>query len=142
MNPRFHEDLTRRAVVRASSDRQFGLVAGLFLVVVSVWPLLWRGRMRTPVLVAGAAILLTAAFAPFLLHSLNRVWTMLGALLARIVNPLAMAVLYYLVFTPFGLLARLLRKDPLRLRADPQAASYWMERHPPGPPPETMANQF
>jgi hypothetical protein len=53
-----------------------------------------------------------------------------------------MAVLYYLVFTPFGLLARLLRKDPLRLRADPQAASYWMERHPPGPPPETMANQF
>jgi hypothetical protein len=137
-----HEDLTRRAVVRPSSDRQFGLVAGVLLVAVSVWPLLSRGRMRAPVLVAGAAMLLTAVLAPFLLRPLNRAWTMLGVLLARIVNPVAMAALFYLVFTPCGLLLRLLRKDPLRLRADPQAASYWVERQPPGPPPETMTNQF
>ncbi len=142
MKPQIHEDLTRRAPVRASSDRQFGLVAGLLLLVVSVWPLLWHGRVRMPVLVASATIQLVAALAPFLLRPLNRAWTALGAVLARVVNPLAMAALYYLVFTPFGLLLRLLGKDPLRLRADPQAASYWIAREPPGPPPETMANQF
>jgi hypothetical protein len=95
-----------------------------------------------PVLGAGAAMLLIAGLAPFLLHPLNRAWTMLGVLLAPIVNPVVMAALFYLVFTPVGLLLRLLGKDSLRLRADPQAASYWIERQPPGPPPETMANQF
>ena len=142
MKPQIHEDLTRRTVVRASSDRQFGLVAGLLLIAVSVWPLLSRGRMRMPVLGAAAAMLSIAGLAPFLLHPLNRAWTMLGVLLARIVNPVVMAALFYLVFTPVGLLLRLLRKDSLRLRVDPRAASYWIERQPPGPPPETMANQF
>jgi Saxitoxin biosynthesis operon protein SxtJ len=142
MKPQIHEDLTRRAGVRASSDRQFGVVIGLFLVVVSLWPLLWRGRTRTAVLMVAAAVLLTAALAPFLLHPLNRAWTMLGALLGRIVNPVAMAALFYLVFTPVGLLLRLLGKDPLRLRWDAAAPTYWIERQPPGPPPETMANQF
>jgi hypothetical protein len=128
--------------VRGSSDRQFGLVVGLFLIAVSLWPLISHRRMRTPVLVAGAVLLLAAALAPFLLHPLNRAWTMLGVLLGRVVNPVVMAVLFYLVFTPVGLLLRLLGKDPLRLRWDAQAASYWVERQPPGPPPETMANQF
>ena len=142
MTPRLHEDLTRGAVVRASSDRQFGLVAGLLLLAVSLWPVLSRGRIRLPVLGLAAAMLLLAALAPSLLHPLNYLWTKLGALLARMVNPVVMAALFYLVFTPFGLLLRLLGKSPLRLRADPQAASYWMERQPPGPPPESMANQF
>jgi hypothetical protein len=142
MRPQIHEDLTRRAVVRASSDRQFGLAAGLLLIAVALWPLLKHGHMRTAVLAAGAAILLAAALAPFLLHSLNRAWTLLGELLGRIMSPVIMAALYYLVFTPCGLLLRLFRRDPLRLRADPHAASYWIERQPAGPPPETMANQF
>jgi len=40
------------------------------------------------------------------------------------------------------LLFRLLKKDPLRLRADPGAPTYWIVRQPPGPPPESMPNQF
>jgi ABC-type uncharacterized transport system permease subunit len=56
-------------------------------------------------------------------------------------NPVVMAALFFLVFTPMGLLLRLLGKDPLRLRRSADA-TYWIERKPPGPPPETMANQF
>jgi hypothetical protein len=40
------------------------------------------------------------------------------------------------------MLMRLCGKDSLRLRREPDAASYWIEREPPGPPPETMRNQF
>ncbi len=142
MKPQIHEDLSRRVSVRVSSDRQFGLVTGLFLVAVALWPLLWRGRVRITVLVAGCAIILAAAIAPIVLRPLNRAWTMLGVFLGRVVNPVVLAALFYLVFTPIGLIMRLLGKDPLRLRWDASASSYWIERQPPGPPPETMANQF
>jgi hypothetical protein len=44
--------------------------------------------------------------------------------------------------TPTALLFRILGKDPLRLSHDPEARSYWIERQPPGPAPDTMTNQF
>jgi hypothetical protein len=66
----------------------------------------------------------------------------LGRLLGRITTPIVTGLLFYLIFTPAGLIARSLGKDPLRLRFDPRMKSYWQERRPPGPPPEDMANQF
>jgi hypothetical protein len=142
MKPQIHEDLTRRAAVRMSSDRQFGLVVGIFLAAVALWPVLRHGSVREAVLGVAVVFLLAAVFTPYLLHPFNRAWTAVGAALARVVNPVAMAALFYLVFTPCGLLMRLMGKDPLRLQFDRRAATYWIERTPPGPPPETMTNQF
>jgi len=43
---------------------------------------------------------------------------------------------------PTGLIMRLFGKDPLRLRFDAEAKSYWIQREPPGPEPDSMRNQF
>jgi hypothetical protein len=44
--------------------------------------------------------------------------------------------------TPLAWGLRLFGHDPLRLRFEPRATSYWLERRPPGPAPETMTRQF
>jgi len=62
--------------------------------------------------------------------------------MGRVVTPVITALLFYLVVTPTGFLFRLWGKDPLRLALDTGVQSYWIERRPPGPPPETMSNQF
>ena len=142
MKPPIHEDLARYSEASASSNRQFGFIVGLFLLAAGLWPLARRGHVRMGVLTAGAALVLIAAIAPILLYPLNRAWTLVGVMLGRVVNPVVMAALFYLIFTPVGLFLRMLGKDPLRLRPNADAASYWIERQPPGPPPETMANQF
>lgn len=95
-----------------------------------------------PVLWVAGVFLVAALLRPASLHPLNRVWTRLGFLLARIVNPVVTAVLFFVVFTPAGLVARLLGKDPLRLKPAPETDSYWIIRHPPGPQSETMSKQF
>ena len=79
---------------------------------------------------------------PAVLWPLNRLWLLLGIVLYRIVNPIVMALLFFSTIVPIGMLMRLCGKDSLRLRREPEAASYWIEREPPGPPPETMRNQF
>ena len=65
-----------------------------------------------------------------------------GLLLGRLINPLVMGLLFYLVVTPTGLIMRALGKDLLRLKRDPDATSYWIERTPPGPSGGGMPRQF
>ena len=63
-------------------------------------------------------------------------------LLHAVVNPIVMAILFYVAVLPTGLLMRAMGKDMLRLKREPENESYWILRRPPGPAPETMKDQF
>ncbi|KAF0163667.1 MAG: hypothetical protein FD158_3120, partial [bacterium] len=137
-----HEDLEREQHVEGSSDRAFGLVfAGVFLLVAG-WPLLGGEGVRWWSVAVSGAFAAVALAKPELLAGLNRQWMKLGILLGKVVSPVALGVLFYCVITPIGLALRLAGKDPLRLKRDPAASSYWIPRDPPGPPPGSMTNQF
>ena len=138
----FHEDLRRSEPVRGSSDRNFGLVFAAFLIVYGLLPLRAGAPVRVPALCGAGLLLLASLLRPQLLHPFNSLWTRLGLLLGRIVNPVVTALLFFLVFVPAGLILRLLGKDPLHLKPAPEAATYWIVRDPPGPQPETMAKPF
>ena len=83
-----------------------------------------------------------ARAAPRLLRIPNALWQKLGRALNRIVSPIVIGFVFVTAVVPTGLLMRLFGKDPLRLRFDREATSYWIERRPPGPPGDTMPNQF
>jgi len=137
-----HEDLSRKHVARGPSNRNFGFVFSAFFLLLGLAPLRKHQPVRWWALGIAGAFLVATLLVPGLLAPLNRLWMKLGHLLGRITTPIVTGLLFYLVFTPAGFLARLLGKDPLRLRFDAKASSYWQERRPPGPPPEDMANQF
>ncbi len=128
--------------VQGSSERTFGLVLGCFLVIVACWPWLHGRPLRTWAFVVGLALGLLGWGRPSLLSAPNRWWMRLGLLLGKVVNPVILAALFFLVFTPVALLLRLFGRDPLRLRPDPGSDSYWLARQPPGPAPDTMSHQF
>lgn len=125
-----------------SSSRSFGLVFTIFFLVVALLPLLRGHGMRLWALGLAGVFLILALATPKLLAPLNRLWTRFGMLLHQIVSPVALGVLFYGVVTPTGLLMRLAGKDPLRLRLDKSANSYWIERRPPGPAPESLKQPF
>jgi hypothetical protein len=137
-----HETLTREEEVKGSSDRSFGLTfAAVALILAGIW--LWRGReWWMYALAASAGFAAIALLAPALLAPLNKAWLKLGLLLHHIVNPVVMGLLFFAVITPMAIVVRLMGKDLLRLRFDPQADSYWIRREPPGPTPESMRHQF
>jgi len=137
-----HEDFKRKGEVKGASDRSFGIVFALFFGLVAFWPL-WHARpVRWWSAGLSGLFLVVTLFRSSLLHPLNRVWTHLGVALNRIVSPIVTGVLFYVVVTPISILFRWQGKDLLRLRADVGATSYWIERNPRGPAPETMSNQF
>lgn len=137
-----HEDLSRQEHVEGSSNRSFGLVFAAVFAIIALWPLLDRAAPRAWALGVSAAFVVAAWLVPGVLAWPNRQWMKLGLLLGRIVSPVALGILFYGVFAPMGLVMRLAGKDPLRTRRDGGAPSYWIERRPPGPPPDSMTNQF
>jgi hypothetical protein len=119
-----------------------GLVFAALFVIIAAFPLFFGGAIRWWSLAVAAAFLIVALVVPGMLTPLNRAWTRFGLLLHRVVSPIVLGFLFYVVVTPLGLLMRLLGKDPLRLHWDRQSPTYWIERRPPGPKPETLSDQF
>ena len=137
-----HESYERSEDVHGSSDRSFGIVFAVVFCVIGLLPLAFGGGARLWSLGVGVAFLLVAVVAPAVLAPLNRLWLRFGLLLHRIVSPLVLGIMFFVVITPMALVMRALGKDLLRLRFDRAAASYWIDRTPPGPPPESMKDQF
>jgi len=137
-----HENLARKTQIKRSSDRSFGLLFAVVFAAIALWPLLDGAAPRYWALGIAVAFAAVALIRPKWLRLANDLWIKLGLVMGRVVNPLVLGLLFYLVITPFGLAARAFGKDLLRLRHDRGAKSYWIERTPPGPAPETMRNQF
>jgi len=137
-----HEDLAREDDIVGSSDRAFGLTLGAVFAVVGIVRLVLSHSYAFWWLGAAAAKLEFALAWPAALAPLNRLWLRLGLVLYKIVNPLVMGMVFVTTVVPIGLVMRALGKDPLRLREEPAAASYWIARQPPGPEPDTMKHQF
>jgi len=137
-----HERLSAAQDIRVSSDRSFGIVMAVVFTIIGAWPLLSGGAARWWALIAAALFCGLAFLRPALLAPLNRLWFRFGLLLNKITSPLIMGLLFYGVITPYAYILRWLGKDLLRLHFDPSAESYWIERNPPGPAPESIKRQF
>jgi hypothetical protein len=137
-----HEFQPRDEENKTSSNRNFGLVFAAFFALLATLSI-WHGTGRWPIwLGCACAMLILALAAPRLLAPFNWAWTKLGVLLHSIVGPIFLTVLFYGCITPIGFLMRLSGKDPLRLKYEPAAESYWITRVPPGPSPQSFKDQF
>ena len=137
-----HENLSREGPVKGSSDRAFGGVFVVVFLIIGLWPLVRSNELRWWALVTSAVVLLVTVVAPSWLKTPNRLWTKLGLLLHRIVSPIVLGVLFYVVVTPIGLLMRAVGKDSMRMRPGASPESYWIKRDPPGPQPDSLPRQF
>ena len=128
--------------VEVGSARSFGIVFSVVFALVGVFPLLGGGSVRTWSLAIAVGFLVVAFVAPRVLRPLNSLWFKFGMLLGRVINPLVMLIIYVLTIIPIGLLLRAFGKDLLLKRFEPEAPSYWIDRTPAGPTPESMKDQF
>jgi len=96
---------------------------------------------------AVAAIMVAIIFVTFtlvtpkVLSPLNRAWYELGMLLGKIVSPIVLGAMFFVLITPIALITRLFGRDELKIKKS-FVQSYWVDRLPPGPPSDSFKNQF
>jgi len=137
-----HEIFSRDEKIVAGSDRSFGMVMAAVLAAATSLNAWHSGRMWPWTAGLAALFLAAALLRPSVLNPLNLIWLRFGLFLHGVVNPVVMALVFYGTVLPTGLVMRILGKDILRLKRQPDADSYWIVRQPPGPSPETMKDQF
>jgi hypothetical protein len=138
-----HERIAGTDEIEGSSDRSFGLVFAGFFALVAVLPLLSGKPMRWWAVGVALVFLAVTLGRPILLRPLNRLWTRLGLLLGKVTTPIVVGLIFYAVITPVGWLKRMFGgADSLHLEFEPDKASYWIERNPPGPAPDSIKHQF
>ncbi len=128
MSSGFHEDFARTADEPKASERSFGLVFSAVFAVFALLPLLDHEAVRWWAAGMAAAFLILALVAPRTLAFPNMLWMKLGKLLHMIVSPVVMSLLFVVAVVPTALIIRLMGRDPLRLKLDKTAASYWQKR--------------
>ena len=141
MSTQHHEDFSRTVHGQGPSDRNFGWVFTAAFLSFGLWPFVHGRSIRPTWLVLSVAVLVITLIRPSLLHPANLVWTRIGLLLGKVMNPIVTGLLFYTVFTPVALILRFRGKDLLGLARDPQAETYWEFRTPPDEP-ASMMNQF
>ena len=138
----FHEDFSREEKIEGSSDRGFGLVFAAFFAILGGLAF-WHEKPHWIWWIGLSVATLIVAFAyPRALRPFNWAWTRLGHLLAKVVSPIALGIVFFGTMVPMAAFLRLRKKDILRRNLDPQAKSYWIPREPPGPDPDSMKYQF
>ncbi len=124
--------------LKIGSNRSFGIVFFIVFLIIALWPLTNNENIRIWSLVISLIFLILGIFNSNLLTSMNKLWMKFGLLLGKIVSPVVMAVIYFGVVTPTGLIMRILGKDILKLNKK-NYNSYWQEKDNSN---NNMNNQF
>lgn len=137
-----HERMPVEDDTRSGSDRAFGITFAVVFCLIALFPLLHGGSVRLWALAIAAIFAAIALIRAALLAPLNRIWFRFGMLLHKVVNPLILGLMFFVIITPVAAITRLFGGKLLSLGYDKSAPSYWHRRSPPGPEPETIRNQF
>ena len=124
--------------IKISSNRSFGIVFFLFFLIVALWPLINKADIRLWSLVISIIFLILGVVNSKILTPINKLWFKFGLFLGKIVSPLVMGAIFFLVVTPTGIIMRLMRKDLLNLKKN-NSKTYWLEKKNEN---NSMKNQF
>ena len=124
--------------IKIGSNRSFGIVFFIVFLLIAIYPLISGENVRLWSLAIATIFFILGIINSGLLSPLNKIWFKFGLLLGRLISPLVMSLIFFLVVTPIALLMKLLKKDLLNLKFN-KDNTYWIVK---SGPKSKMKNQF
>ena len=124
--------------IKVSSNKSFGIVFSIFFLLISVYPLLNNDPIYYWSLFVSFIFLVLGLMNSKILSPLNLLWFKFGILLGKIVSPIVMGIIFFLVVTPISIILKIFGKDVLNLKFN-NNKTYWIEKNG---PKSNMKKQF
>ena len=124
------------------SNNKFGWFFSAVFAMIALYS--YSQQLNTLAVATTIVFVLFAAAtfsSPQLLTPLNRLWYALGMLLGKVISPIVLGAMFFVLITPIALITRLFGRDELKIKKS-FVQSYWVDRLPPGPPSDSFKNQF
>ena len=124
--------------IKIGSNKSFGIVFFIVFLLISLYPLTNHENIRIWSLIISLIFLILGLLNSKILNPFNKLWFKFGMILGRIISPIIMSIIFFLVVTPIALIMKLLKKDLLNLKFN-KTNTYWIEK---SGPKSKMKNQF
>ena len=128
----------RHNKIKIGSNKSFGIVFFVVFLIIALYPLINAEDIRTWSIIISLVFLILGLINSKILNPLNKLWFKFGILLGKIISPLVMGIIFFLIVTPIGILMKILKKDLLNLNYN-NNKTYWIEKNE---PKSKMKNQF
>ena len=114
--------------VKISSNKSFGIVFFVVFLIIAIYPLTHSEDIRLWSVIISIIFLVLGLLNSKLLSPLNNLWIKFGEILGKVIAPIVMAIVYFLILTPISLLVRLFGKDLIEMKFNNNIKSYWIKR--------------
>ncbi|MCZ6802464.1 MAG: SxtJ family membrane protein [Proteobacteria bacterium] len=106
--------------------RQFALTTGGIIAILFGAFFPWLLQLKTPYWpwLLTTSLIIWGLIAPGSLDPLYRYWMRFGLLLNRITTPLILGIIFYFIFSPFGLIMRLFGQNVMTSGIDKTIDTY------------------
>ena len=115
-------------IKKMNSNRTFGIVFSFVFLLFAFWS--FRGDLgqikKIPFCIS-IFFLILGSINSKLLTPLNLAWTKFGEKIGKVVAPIIMGVVYFIVITPMSLFLRMFGKDLLKIKFS-KNTTYWIKR--------------
>ena len=109
------------------NNKSFGILFFIVFLLIATWPVLDAGSVRVWALSISIIFLALGIINSKILTPLKKVWIKLGEILGKVIAPIVMGIIYFVIITPIGILIRLFGKDLLNVKYN-KNKSYWIKR--------------
>ena len=120
--------MKNKSKIKISSNRSFGIVFFLVFFLIGIWPAFSNESIRLWIIILSLIFLALGLINSNVLTPLNKVWYKFGILLGKIISPIVMLIIFFLVITPTGIILRIFKKDILQLKTNKKKDTYWINR--------------
>ena len=112
---------------KKENNKSFGILFFIIFLLVAFWPLIHSEFIRLWALGIASIFLVLGITNSKILTPIKKAWIKLGEILGKIIAPIVMGLIFFIIITPIGLLMRLVGKDFLNLKFN-KNDSYWIKR--------------
>lgn len=124
------------------TNRKFGIFFSTVFFAIAIYSY-WKIWVEVSIAALILAILFAflSIIATQLLTPLNRLWYQLGISLGKIVSPVILGIIFFVMITPISLITRAFGRDELKIKKR-YVKSYWVDRSPSRPLTDSFKNQY
>ena len=123
---------------KKNSTKSFGILFFIVFFVIGVWPVFDSENLRLWSIILSFLFLISGLTNANFLNPLNRTWIKFGEILGKIIAPVVMFLIFFVLITPLSFVIRIFGKDLLKTRLSDET-SYWIKREKDA---GTMKRQF
>lgn len=128
--------------ITKSDLRKFGITIGIILFAISGF-LFWKGKSSFQLFFTIGTILFLGGIAiPFILKPIYWMWMIFAIILGWFMTRVILSLLFYVILSPIGLIARIFRKQFIELKWNKKHSTYWNYRSNGVPEKKQYEKQF